>query len=65
MADINHDSVHIEQAMPLADVSNTEWRQPKLDGVRCLATMPLADVSNTEWRHTHLPLSLNLLDATC
>ena len=36
--------------MPLADVSNTEWRTTYLIKLFIAACMPLADVSNTEWR---------------
>ena len=37
--------------MPLADVSNTEWRHQLTHHSRAVITnMPLADVSNTEWR---------------
>ena len=37
--------------MPLADVSNTEWRGRYKMQDFFERKMPLADVSNTEWRH--------------
>ena len=47
-------------SMPLADVSNTEWRNKVHRQQGLINFMPLADVSNTEWRK-----ELRLASATC
>ena len=50
MADYHLNFLWAIKSMPLADVSNTEWRPTRSLVGYSPVTMPLADVSNTEWR---------------
>ena len=64
MADHDKHNQSSSKEMPLADVSNTEWR-PKAAAMSLALRMPLADVSNTEWRNNSVCNLSTHPHATC